>query len=71
MFSADDFSQKNFQAYDRLLRIHYQRLFSFCNSIHSLCLNPAIFPFLMNYGVQSLNLPKIQKLFLRVSDGIT
>ena len=71
MFSADDFSQKKFQAYDRLLRIHYQRLFSFCNSIHSLCLNPTIFPFLMNYGIQSLNLPKLQRLFLRVSDGIT
>ncbi len=40
MISADDYSERQYTHYDRLLREKYQRLFEFSNRIRALSLNP-------------------------------
>ncbi len=39
MFAAGDFSHAQLEAYDRLLRRHFQPLFRFCERVRALCLN--------------------------------
>ena len=66
MISADDYSERQYTHYDRLLREKYQRLFEFSNRIRILSLNPIALNSLQRWAHRRTDLTA---LLNRISHG--
>jgi len=66
MISADDYSERKYTHYDRLLREKYQRLFEFSNRIRILSLNPIALNSLQRWAHRRTDLTA---LLIRISLG--
>lgn len=66
MFDRGDFSLQNLQAYDKMLRAHFQRLFVFLNRIRGLYLNPVL---LNRFVKMTKQKPELRDLLVNILLG--